>query len=166
MKNFFKNYWFILCMLIAIIGGCICADSDLPSNHPSNKTRTSQLESVWNLCEQDWDATLLPLRYAGRSARLDGFSPDMTHDERVSVLENMDLKVDVGKGSNWVWEPALSGDSAGNVNPLNPADPEHTGWSPLDEDAQLTDPLKLDSLLPDGVNKLNLKELLKRNRIL
>ena len=23
MKNFFKNYWFILCMLIAIIGGCI-----------------------------------------------------------------------------------------------------------------------------------------------
>ena len=23
MKRFFKNYWFILCMLIAIVGGCI-----------------------------------------------------------------------------------------------------------------------------------------------
>ena len=123
-----------------------------------------QLQFVWNLCETDWDATLLPLRYAGVGAQLSGLSNEATYQERREKIENMDLQNDPGDGKNWTWAPASTKTSAGNKNPMNPGSGSTTGWAPLD--SSNTDNVKLESLLPDGEKKLNLEMLLRQNRIL
>ena len=43
---------------VPVWNGCVC------------KINKKQFNDLWNLCETDWDATLLPLRYAGRKATL------------------------------------------------------------------------------------------------
>lgn len=107
-----------------IVGGCVCDGN------------ADAFGQMWNLCEQDWDATLLPLRYCGRSAS--------------------------GSGDSWTWEEASGGNDVGNVNPLNPAN-QNKSWNPLGaEDGDL----KLESLMPDGKSRLRLQNLLKANRIL
>ena len=64
---------------VPVWDGCVC--------RAENKSR---FESLWNLCESDWDATLLPLRYSRVRAapRIKPSSDD---------LEAM------GAGTNWVW---------------------------------------------------------------
>lgn len=114
-----------------IVAGCVCDGN-------SEKFRTE-----WNLCEQDWDATLLPLRYAGQGA---------TSED----------------GIHWTWRPAAiasEGSAAtdiGNKNPLNPHNPA-ASWRPLD-DSEGTP--RLDSLLPDGASRMRLEAILKYNKIL
>ena len=44
---------------VAVWGGCPC-----------NGNNAEAFRFMWNLCEWDWDATLIPLRYAGVRARL------------------------------------------------------------------------------------------------
>lgn len=39
--------------------GCVCNDGS-----PEGKENTARFARCWNLCETDWDATLLPLRFA------------------------------------------------------------------------------------------------------
>ena len=140
---------------VSVLGGCVCS--------PENQ---EQFEYAWNLCEQDWDATLLPLRYAGSRATLNLFAPDASHEDRLSAIDSKrnsrSFKDDCGNGRNWTWSPASTGDSTGNANPLNPQN--NIGWSPLDP--SVDESVKLDSLLPDGEHKLNLQYLLKQNRIL
>lgn len=148
-----------------VLGGCVCSS-----------VNTKQFQYVWNLCELDWDATLLPLRYAGCEAKLKGFDDSENYQSRIESIERMvnvpsesspdHMRNFCGNGDNWEWVPDTSqpGTTAGNVNPMNPDNPNNTGWNPLDPSTD--DSIKLDSLLPDGVNKLNLQELMRQNRIL
>ena len=114
-----------------IVAGCVCDGN------------SKKFKEEWNLCEQDWDATLLPLRYAGQGA---------TSDD----------------GVKWTWKPAAdtSGGTAatdvGNKNPLNPHNPA-SSWRPLDGSSASP---TLESLLPDGKSRMRLEEILKHNRIL
>ena len=135
-----------------VIGGCVCSGN------------ADRLRYVWNLCETDWDATLLPLRYAGAAAQLKNFENSATYGERKQAFSNMDLQNYSGDGKNWTWAPASTNTSAGNENPMNPGSGSTTGWAPLD--SSNTDNVKLESLLPDGEKKLNLEMLLRQNRIL
>lgn len=135
-----------------VIGGCVCSGN------------ADRLRYVWNLCETDWDATLLPLRYAGAAAQLKNFENSATYGERKQAFSNMDLQNYSGDGKNWTWAPASTNTSAGNENPMNPGNGSTTGWAPLD--SSNTDNVKLESLLPDGEKKLNLEMLLRQNRIL
>ena len=135
-----------------VIGGCVCSGN------------ADRLRYVWNLCETDWDATLLPLRYAGAAAQLKNFENSATYGERKQAFSNMDLQNYSGDGKNWTWAPASMNTSAGNENPMNPGSGSTTGWAPLDPSN--TDNVKLESLLPDGEKKLNLEMLLRQNRIL
>ena len=112
-----------------IMAGCVC------DGNPK------QFKEMWNLCEQDWDATLLPLRYAGRGAEV----------------------VDASK-SIWKWkETAGRATDVGNENPLNPAD-QSTSWRPLDSDSDHM--LNLKSMMPGNECQLKLDELLKNNKVL
>ena len=144
-----------------ILGGCVCSGDN-----------TRKFQTMWNLCEQDWDATLLPLRYAGSSAVLQDhrsgkstilFS-EMNYAERLDFLKAVDLQEYMGNGANWIWSPApINATDLNNQNPLNPADSEKS-WQPLDP--QNTGTLNLETLLPGGAQKLNLNQLLKQNKVL
>ena len=147
-----------------VLAGCVC-----------HQTNEKQFQYVWNLCELDWDATLLPIRYAGCEAKLAGFGDNESYQERMNNIESIVNVSDVedshhirnfcGNGNNWAWTPASdSGTNAGNVNPMNPDNPNNTGWNPLDPSSE--DDVKLDSLLPDGIHKVDLQNLMKRRRIL
>ena len=163
---------------VCVLGGCICSPSDENDKDKDSRwkqiskeelleqkqTNKEQLQFVWNLCETDWDAILLPLRYAGVGAQLSGLSNEATYQERREKIENMDLQNAPGDGKNWTWAPASTNTSAGNENPMNPGSGSTTGWAPLD--SSNTDNVKLESLLPDGEKKLNLEMLLRQNRIL
>lgn len=83
--------------------GCVC--------RTENKER---FRDIWNLCESDWDATLLPLRYArvgaslylpsvsGRDRR--AFVDQAIRDRRHMVDFAYNSNVDsIGAGTNWVW---------------------------------------------------------------
>lgn len=124
---------------VKIVGGCVC-----------DKSNGKRFEQVWNLCEQDWDATLLPLRYAGRAGK---------------------VKSDGKKGSTVTeWTPAAEeGDDVGFANPLNPIN-QKKSWTSMDKkDASqdsTNDVQRLDSLLPDGQHRIDLKRILKGHRIL
>ena len=85
--------------------GCPCAGS------------TTQLKSMWNLCETDWDATLLPLRYSIASAdfmpsedpekkvRGDKKFNELGRDSREKLIFGDKFKFgDIGRGESWVWE--------------------------------------------------------------
>lgn len=85
--------------------GCPCGGS------------TTQLKSMWNLCETDWDATLLPLRYSIASAdfmpsedpekkvRGDKKFNELGRDSREKLIFGDKFKFgDIGRGESWVWE--------------------------------------------------------------
>lgn len=114
-----------------IVAGCVCDGN------------SEKFKVEWNLCEQDWDATLLPIRYAGQGVE----------------SEN-------GKKLKWKGASSTSlGEAStdvGNKNPLNPNDPS-ASWHPLDGSSPRP---RLDSLLPDGKSRLRLEAILKKNKIL
>ena len=83
--------------------GCVC--------RTENKER---FRAIWNLCESDWDATLLPLRYScvgaslylptasGRDRRI--FLQETIRDRRNMVDTAYKNDLDgIGAGTNWVW---------------------------------------------------------------
>ncbi len=85
--------------------GCPCAGS------------TTQLKSMWNLCETDWDATLLPLRYSIVSAdfmpsedpekkvRGDKKFNELGRESREKLIFGDKFNFgDIGRGESWVWE--------------------------------------------------------------
>ena len=122
---------------VRIVGGCVC-----------DKDNEERFKQVWNLCEQDWDATLLPLRYAGQAGKI------KSDDKGSTVTE---------------WTPAAEeGDDVGFKNPLNPSNRQKS-WTSMGPDAgqgSTNDVLRLDSLLPDGKHRIDLKRILKGHRIL
>ena len=148
---------------VDILGGCVCESSE----QDYKGDNTQKFKYMWNLCEQDWDATLLPLRYAGASATMqDGnqlFS-EKTHKERLDFIHQLTFK-EIGKGTNWTWSPApVNGTDMGNANPLNP-DSVRRSWQPLDPENE--DILNLENILPgEGSRMLDLNKILKQNRIL
>lgn len=97
---------------------------------PCNKSiNPTKFKNMWNLCETDWDATLLPLRYALQTADLylskgSGSSTveglklnDQNYDERIGLIEiaydYSEQEADgdphkvndsiIGNGGNWMW---------------------------------------------------------------
>lgn len=83
--------------------GCVC--------RTENKER---FRDIWNLCESDWDATLLPLRYScvgaslylpaasGRDRRI--FVKETIRERRNMVDAAYRSNIDcIGAGTNWVW---------------------------------------------------------------
>lgn len=97
-----------------------------PCNQSINPTK---FKNMWNLCETDWDATLLPLRYALQTADLylnkgsgssivEGLKlNDQNYDERIGLIEiaydYSEQEADgdphkvndsiIGNGENWMW---------------------------------------------------------------
>lgn len=92
-----------------------------------------QFRNLWNLCETDWDATLIPLRYAGQKAVLytGGDSSDekgkgqpfneLSYSERSEFAGNADNNNKVGKGENWVWSSPSLTDNPFVMNGWKPA---------------------------------------------
>ncbi len=88
--------------------GCVCRNENAKRFH-----------DIWNLCESDWDATLLPLRYSCVKANLrlpsaGNDTPrnfmDQTIRERrdmvdyaYSCREDPDEDDSIGAGTSWVW---------------------------------------------------------------
>ena len=104
---------------IPIWNGCPC------------KLNPVQFRNLWNLCETDWDATLLPLRYATRKAVLytDGGSQEFNELEYASrcdfVREDEKGGV-IGKGESWIWDSLAK--SPGTLATNNPF--VNGGWKP------------------------------------
>ncbi len=97
---------------------------------PCNAKKNSiKFKNMWNLCETDWDATLLPLRYAGQRASLyldkgsgnsdledqplnkkDGQERkdliSINYDYSTANGEDETQKNDMvfGNGQNWIWD--------------------------------------------------------------
>ncbi len=102
---------------------------------------SQQFKNMWNLCETDWDATLLPLRYALQAADLyldkgSGSSAveglklnEQNYNERNRLIgvsyeySQAEAKGDpykandsvIGNGENWVWQQA----TINNATPVN-----------------------------------------------
>ncbi len=98
-----------------IWNGCTCCGA----------ANAIQFKNMWNLCEADWDATLLPLRYAGRKAVLklaekkdQTAEPlnEKTYTDRIKLIaqqytnsgsdgktvkEQNDMYI--GRGESWEW---------------------------------------------------------------
>jgi hypothetical protein len=98
---------------------------------PCGKNPT-QFRNLWNLCETDWDATLLPLRYATRKAVLytdkngsQAFN-DMSYSERCNFVQNDGSGSVIGNGSSWKWDSlAKNPTSLVSNNPFI-----KNGWKP------------------------------------
>lgn len=105
---------------VPVYNGCPCGKNHL------------QFKNMWNLCETDWDATLLPVRYAWQKAVLHlstgSGSRDLesiplneqnyenrkklvnvAYDESASSGENSKEKNDmsIGNGKNWLWNAVM-----------------------------------------------------------
>jgi len=90
--------------------GCVC----------NNKQNGSRLARCWNLCETDWDATLLPLRFAWADKRedsdwFDGFGYALGDSRHVGGVE----WEDVGRESRY------------GLDPLEYAASDPNGWAKL-----------------------------------
>lgn len=87
---------------------------------------SQQFKNMWNLCETDWDATLLPLRYAGQKASLylekeenedhvneqhDAFN-SKNYSERRNLLGDTDHYKKIGNGKYWVWNGVATDNSS------------------------------------------------------
>lgn len=73
--------------------GCVCNDGS-----PAGKENTARFARCWNLCETDWDATLLPLRFAWAGPRgecFDSFAHDLTDGRRIGNITWENVGVDV-----------------------------------------------------------------------
>lgn len=162
-----------------IYDGCVCRTEN-----------AATFREMWNLCESDWDATLLPLRYAGVKATLNLKQTDdddvqdfceQDYRTRLALVkyahecrEDPDRDDSVGAGANWVWDTAIRQSSTSfATNPFvssmwkraseNYFNPLETGWSP---GPQL---LQKANRLPDekpSETELRFWNLLQRNRIL
>ena len=101
---------------------------------------SQQFKNMWNLCETDWDATLLPLRYAGQKASLylekeenedhvneqhDAFN-SKNYSERRNLLGDTDHYKKIGNGKYWVWNGVATDNSS--VLMSNPF--ISSGWKP------------------------------------
>lgn len=87
----------------AIWNGCPCSGNE------------RQFHDMWNLCETDWDATLLPLRCAAQKATFhmgnqtkdDRSFNQQNYKERVNLLnsnyKNAQSDSIVGNGKSWTW---------------------------------------------------------------
>ena len=88
---------------VAIWNGCPCSDNE------------RLFHDMWNLCETDWDATLLPLRCAvqkadfhmGNQTKDDRAFNQQKYKERLALLnanyKNAQTDSIVGNGKNWKW---------------------------------------------------------------
>ncbi len=110
---------------IPIWNGCPCGKNQV------------QFRNLWNLCETDWDATLIPLRYASRKAVLHtgkasgGKSGGQVFNEQdrsarcefAGDQKNGDV---IGNGESWMWDSlAKSPASLATDNPFIKG-----GWKP------------------------------------
>ena len=129
---------------VPVWNGCPCSGNEL------------LFRNLWNLCETDWDATLIPVRYAGQRANLylgnktggqeDEAFNDQDYSSRRSLIsihitdpENNYSKVNgknekeqndmmVGNGKNWVWNDVVNNTSTLLTN--NPF--IHANWKRAD----------------------------------
>lgn len=164
----------------AIFDGCVC--------HERNERRFVR---TWNLCESDWDATLLPLRFCGERAtlrlRMDGSGEpvafrEQDYDRRQRLLYqaetcNRIIGVDdvLGAGTNWVWDSAIKlSSSSESSNPFvnavwRRASDDYFGI-PNDLNSEtLKHGVQLKNKLPDesdGKATARFWELLQWNRVL
>ena len=113
-----------------IWNGCVCDGNE------------RAFKNVWNLCESDWDATLLPLRYAGRTARLYSrekkqFYGDnenkKDYKKRREAFANLSDDY-VGAGTNWVWESAAQMNSSHILSNPFMVPFSIKGWQDADDD--------------------------------
>lgn len=75
---------------------------------------TKKFKNIWNLCETDWDATLLPLRYAGQRAQLylSNLPEDKTDERNAFSAQDYTSRLllideyanNLGKGECWIWD--------------------------------------------------------------
>jgi len=118
-----------------IWNGCVCRTEN-----------EGRFHDIWNLCESDWDATLLPLRYSCVKANLrlpsaGNDSPrnfmEQTIGERRQMVdyaykcrENLDEDDSIGAGTSWVWS------STGGMQSLDTMVNPFTGswWKRATED--------------------------------
>lgn len=99
---------------VPVYNGCPCGNNHL------------QFKNMWNLCETDWDATLLPVRYAWQKAVLylgeDSEAIPFNakkYDERTTLIEDAYNKSAsgetakekndkiLGDGKNWQWNGVM-----------------------------------------------------------
>lgn len=106
------------------------------------EANSQQFKNMWNLCETDWDATFLPLRYAEQKALLylekeedkdhvnehDAFN-SKDHSERRSLLGEADHYKKIGNGKYWVWNGVATNNSS--VLMSNPF--ISSGWKPANK---------------------------------
>ncbi len=124
----------------AVWNGCVCSSS--------NKR---QFENIWNLCEPDWDATLLPVRYSMVGALLLKNSDDdadsaiqkSDYEERRKMIDDM-TNDDISDGGHWRWENTGI-DVSGAVKILNVAGWAKASGTYFDLLSNFTD-LKIDAL--------------------
>ena len=94
----------------AVWNGCPCVFAGDGSRNES------RFRDLWNLCETDWDATLIPLRYSVRKAMLylsrepenaeQNWLPfqEQNYSVRQELLEAQRQNgISIGNGRNWVW---------------------------------------------------------------
>ena len=96
--NALSRVYFAGAKKCAVWNGCPCGGNE------------TQFRYLWNLCETDWDATLLPVRYAGRKAELriggEAFN-DQNYDGRLAAVQKAyggDRDSTIGNGKNWRWQ--------------------------------------------------------------
>lgn len=153
-----------------VLAGCVCSGNE------------ERFRYVWNLCETDWDATLLPLRYAGTGAALlvdsgkekDFFQYDHDTSQDINswrrdcldaIKRQGNFEDYVGDGRNWIWYPMPAGGTIGdNVNAMNPGVYLDKVWKPLGSGGNKPN---LETLLPGSPGvRLDLERIMKMNRIL
>jgi len=148
---------------VPIWNGCPCSGN------------AAQFRNLWNLCETDWDATLIPVRYAGQKAKLflgEGSGGNLeglpfngsNYEERRRLIgihitnpdnysftngQNDKEKNDmaIGNGKNWVWNGIVNNTSTLLTN--NPF--IHANWKPAGNDYFSKENL-FYSLIPDEIS--------------
>ena len=91
----------------AVWNGCTCSGNNV-----------RQFKMMWNLCEPDWDATLLPVRFSMTTALLVRDSNDSEdqayqkadYDGRRKFLEKV-TNDQISDGTHWCWANSSSSDS-------------------------------------------------------
>lgn len=127
---------------VPIWAGCVCPEDVIQGSNYSptkRKCNARKFHDMWNLCETDWDATLIPVRYAAEKAVLyldkgSGGSNveriplnEQDYAERISLIEvNYDKDFSVfGDGRQWTWNSISVGSTVMNPFIMN-------GWKPAD----------------------------------
>jgi hypothetical protein len=95
----------------AVWNGCVCSGGN-----------TRQFSMMWNLCEPDWDATLLPVRFSMTTALLLRHSEDdedtayqkEDYEGRRAFLDKV-TNDDISDGSHWCWSSSSSDSKVGGI---------------------------------------------------